>query len=138
MDGSTILIIALATFGLFVVRHVAARRLGTGRARYAWLIFLPSSLLPLTTLWLALRFASTEPGLAIVLGITGLGYGALLVRMIRGVARAAASAMTPAEVADRTVEPIGEFMVIVTVLLVIGTIVFGIVVFIVTLVSGSQ
>ena len=73
---------------------VASRRLRTGRSRYAWLIFAPMFVFPGTFLWLAVTAAATQPILAFVFFVVGVGYGYLLVRMVRGVANATAAAAT--------------------------------------------
>lgn len=112
---------------LHLVQRVAIRRLGTKRARYAWLSLAPSFVLPAAFLWSAVSQASRQPILGLVLGVVGLGYIYLVVRMVRGVARATASATPGDEFQNVIDEPMTDFILITTIIGVLGLIAAGVV-----------
>jgi hypothetical protein len=114
-----ILIVGYAV--LLVFRHIAIRRLGS-RTGYAWLTFAPGFVFPAVILWLSISLVGRQPILGLVLWLVGLGYCWLLVR----IARAAATASTPAEVIIATQAPTTDFVLITTILAVVGLIVLGI------------
>ena len=131
MPFPVVLIIGLVA--LHLVQHVAVRRLGTKRARYAWLSLARGFVVPVALLVPAVTLASTQPFLGVVLGVVGLGYGYLIVRMVRGVARATASTASEAEVQAAIIEPMTDFMLITTIIGVVGLIAVGVVAIVVAL-----
>ena len=136
------MVIPIALAGLYValvlVRLVAWRRLSPPRASSVWLFFTPQFFGPAGFLWAAATITPTSPLLGFVLAIVGLGYGALVLRMVRGVARGAATAKTPEDFANASVEPAVDYMLTMTVLSVMGLIVFGVVAIVWAVTTGSR
>jgi beta-lactamase regulating signal transducer with metallopeptidase domain len=129
-------VLVVGFLALVLLRHVAMRRLGTHQARYAWLSFAPSFLFPAAILWVAITQAWRQPIMGLVLGLIGVGYGFLLVRMVRGVARATASAGTRDELMGRMEEPTTDFLLITTIFGVVGLIVLGVALIVAAVVGG--
>src|SRR6476661_6692513 len=118
-------VLIIGAIVLVLVRLVASRRLRTGRARYAWLLFAPNLVMAAVPLWLAATQASSHPLLALVLGVIGLAYGLLLLRLARAVARATAAAGSEDELMAGIVEPTADFMLIATIAVVMGLVLVG-------------
>jgi hypothetical protein len=130
-----LLVVGLAT--LVLVRHLAARRLGTGRVRYAWLSVAPTFVFPAAILWVAVTQAPRQPVLGIIGGVIGLGYGYLAIRMARAVALATRSTETPDEFFKASEEPFADFLLITTTLGLIGAIVLGVALIVAAVVGGG-
>lgn len=129
--------LAIAYVALVLVRIVAWRRLSTPRASRLWLFFTPRFFAPAALLWVAATTFPARPLLALVIAVIGLGYGVIVVRMVRDTARATATATTPEEFAEASVEPSLDYMLALTVFTVLGLIVFGLVVIVLALANGS-
>lgn len=132
--------IALATVyvALVLVRLVAWRRFSPPRASSVWLFFTPRFFAPALFLVAAATVMPRWADLGLVFVILGLGYGAIVFRMVRGVARAAATAKTPEDFANASVEPESDYMLTMTVLSVMGLIVFGVVTIVWAITSGAR
>ena len=111
---------------LVLGRLVALRRLGTPRPGSVWLFYTPQFLAPVALLVAGLMAIATMPLIGLGLALVGLGYGALVVRMVRRIARAAATATTSEELANAAIEPTAHYMLTMTVLGVMGLIAFGV------------
>jgi len=136
MAPYAVLLVGFVT--LVVLRRLAARRLGTHRARYAWLYFAPTFVFPVATMWLAVMLIGTMPAVALLIGIVGLGYGLLLARMVRGVARASVSAASPVDLANMPSEPMTEFVLVTTTLGLVGVLVLGIALILGAITGGGR
>jgi beta-lactamase regulating signal transducer with metallopeptidase domain len=119
--------LAIAYVALVLVRLVAWRRFSPPRASSVWLFFTPRFFGPGMLLVVAATVMTTRPALGIILAVVGLSYGAIVVRMVRGVAHAAASSTTLEEFANAAVEPSVDYMLTMTVLSVMGLLVLGVV-----------
>jgi hypothetical protein len=131
-------VLLLGFVTLVVVRRLAAQRLGMHRARYAWLYFAPTFVFPVATMWLAVMLVGTMPAVALLIGIVGLGYGLLLARMVRGIARASVSAASPVDLANMTSEPMTEFVLVTTTLGLAGVLVLGIALILGAITGGGR
>ena len=118
-------VLIVAALSVVLIRLFAARKVRTGRARYAWLFFAPNLVLAAVPLWLAATQASTHPLLAVILGVVGVGYGLLLLRLVRAVAGATSVAGSEDDLVAGIAEPTADFMLIATIAMVIGLILVG-------------
>ena len=118
--------VAVVYVALTLYRIVAWRRSGSPRAGTVWLLFTPRLFGPAVLLFVGATMMATQPVLGLFLVLIGLGYGALVVRWIRGIARAAATTTTTEEFANATVEPSVDYMLTMTVVSVMGLIVIGV------------
>jgi len=127
----------IAAFALILAQFFGMRRLGTRRARYAWLAFAPVLAVPVLMVWAAFS-ASSQPIVALFILLIGIFYGAILVRMVRGVARATATAETQDELMTAIQEPTVDFMLTTTIVGVLGMIVLGVVMIVVVVVERGS
>lgn len=118
--------VAVVYVALTLFRIVAWRRFATPRASTVWLFFTPRFFGPAALLVVGATTMTTQPVLGLLLVIIGLGYGALVVRWVRGIARAAATTTTPEEFANAAVEPSVDYMLTMTVVSVMGLIALGV------------
>ena len=132
------IVVAMVYLALVLVRIFAWRRLARPRASTVWLFFTPRFFGPALLLWVAATVVSTRPALGLILALVGLGYGAIVLRMVRGIARAAASATTPDELANATVEPSVDYMLTMTVLSVVGLLVIGVLAIVWAVTTGGR
>ena len=122
---SMLVVLALGT--LFIVRVVAATRMDRKNRAYAWIMYAPQLAFPTVVLWVALERLRADPVLALALGVIGVGFGALVVRMIMRTSAALAKAVTENDVSTAAMEPLADYLLIFTVVSLLGLIGVGIV-----------
>ena len=96
------------------------------QASSVWRFFTPQFFGPAGFLFVGVSLLRTSAVLGLVLAFVGLGYGAIVVRMVRRIVHAAASATTSEELANAAVEPTADYMLTMTLLSVMGLITIGV------------
>jgi hypothetical protein len=124
----TLSILAVVAVGiLFTVRVVAATRMDRRNRAYAWVLYARLLVGPTVIALVAVVRLPTDPGLALALGAFGVGFGALIVRMIVRTSAALAKAVTDDDVSTAVTEPLADYVLTFTIVSVLGLIGFGIV-----------
>jgi hypothetical protein len=132
------IVLTVAYVSFVVLRLVAGSRLSPPRASTIWLLFTPRLFIPVALIVVSATVITTRPVVGLFLALVGLGHGALVIRMIRRVARAAASATTMEDVANAAIEPSADFMLTTMAIGLVGLIVIGLVAIVWAVATGGR
>ena len=117
-------IVAIAVVAFFVLlRHFAARRVLAGHGRFVWLMFLPTLLVSAALLWVPIEMFTTAPLLGALAAIISVIYASLLLRLLIRLNRSVNAAGPQGDIASVIAEPLGEYMVSLFAVVLIGALV---------------
>jgi hypothetical protein len=119
MDSSLLIGVAAVAF-LLLLRRYAARRIVARQGQFIFIWFLPTLIFGFLVLGRGIQMLPTSPPAGVVVTVTGSIYLALLLGMLTRVSRSIRSAGPGDDIGAAMTEPLGEYMISVLGLVLIG------------------
>jgi hypothetical protein len=108
---------------LVVIRHFAMRRVAARDGRFVWAMFLPTLIVGVVILYVAIQVLANEPLLGAAMAIGGAVYLFTLVRFINRLSRSVTATTTQDELATAITEPMVDYVSTIVALGLIGGII---------------
>lgn len=119
MDSSLLIGVAAVAF-LLLLRRYALRRMLARQGHFIFVWFLPTLIFGFLILGRGIQMLPTSPPAGVVVTVTGSVYLALLLGMLTRVSRSISSAGPGDDIGAAMTEPLGEYMVTLMGLVLIG------------------
>jgi hypothetical protein len=119
MDSSLLIGVTAVAF-LLLLRRYAARRMVARQGQFIFIWFLPTLIFGFLVLGRGIQMLPVSPPAGVVVTVTGSIYLALLLGMLTRVSRSISSAGPGDDIGAAMTEPLGEYMISVLGLVLIG------------------
>jgi hypothetical protein len=110
-----IILVAVATIGLLLFRHYAARQVAARRGRFVWAFAFPMVLGPAVALWAGFRLVLATQLWGVLLILFGVALGLVELQFFRRASRAVSNASAEQDLGEALVEPATDFAIVMTV-----------------------